>query len=129
MTRPAGWRPSAIARRLVGNFTQACGEFRSGCRCRGRPLLHSTGGREPSEGMRRGMDLAHPARDLDDQNLERKLISQEEMTMARSRTPRETVTSAADASKPARTESDGATADDIARRAFDLYLARGRQDG
>jgi hypothetical protein len=49
--------------------------------------------------------------------------------MARSRTPRETFTSAADASKPARAESDGATASDIARRAFDLHLARGRRDG
>jgi hypothetical protein len=66
------------------------------------------------------------------QNLERderQLIGQEEMTMARSRTPRETVTSAADAPKPARAASDAATASDIARRAFDLYRAGGCRDG
>ena len=47
--------------------------------------------------------------------------------MSRSRAPRAAVASAADASTPANTESASVTVSDVARRAFDLYLARGRQ--
>ena len=49
--------------------------------------------------------------------------------MSRSRTARNVVASAADVSTPARAESAGVTTSEIARRAFDLYLARDRQDG
>jgi hypothetical protein len=48
--------------------------------------------------------------------------------MSRSRAPRIAAASSADVSAPSRTESV-VTVSDIARRAFDLYLARGRQDG
>ena len=48
--------------------------------------------------------------------------------MARSRTPRETVALAENASRPAQAESVAITASDIAHRAFDSYYARGRQD-
>lgn len=56
-------------------------------------------------------------------------VFQEGTTMSRSRAPRAAVASAADASTPVNTESVSVTVSDIARRAFDLYLARGRQDG
>ena len=49
--------------------------------------------------------------------------------MPRSRAPRNAVASAADASMSAHTEPVAVTATDIARRACDLCLARGREDG
>jgi hypothetical protein len=49
--------------------------------------------------------------------------------MPRSRASRHAIATAADAPTPSRTEPDAVSVSDIARRAFDLYLARGRQDG
>lgn len=49
--------------------------------------------------------------------------------MARSRTKHEAVASAADRSPKSLAQPATVTGSDIARRAYDLYLARGREDG
>jgi Protein of unknown function (DUF2934) len=49
--------------------------------------------------------------------------------MPRSQASRETVAVAADPSAPAHTEVAAVNATEIARRAFDLYVTRGREDG